>query len=67
MGGHSGVGSPKTATYAGYDAHGFEADENPMMESVDVDLNKHLKPKGFPGGADFNAAQMFDHPLAAAS
>ena len=36
-----------------------------MMDSVDVDLNKHLKPKGFPENTNLNAAQMFDHPLAA--
>ena len=57
------MASPKTA----HEFPGYEAEENPMMESVDVDLNKHLKPKGFPGGAEFNAAQMFDHPLAAAN
>lgn len=37
-------------------------DDNPMMESVEVDLN--MKPMGFPEHANMNSSQIFDHPLA---
>ena len=46
-----------------------------MMDSVEVDL--HLKPKGFPtanmaseavpNSSNLNSAQMFDNPLASSS
>ena len=40
-------------------------EENPMMESVEVDLSKHLKPRGFPtdqANVQMNSSKMFDQP-----
>ena len=47
-----------------------ENEENPMSESVEVDLSKHMQPRGFaenPHQQSMNSAQMFDHPHAASS
>ena len=37
-----------------------------MMESVDIDYNKQLKPRGFPTGGTnnvLNSASIFDHQV----
>ena len=39
-----------------------------LMESVEVELSKVLRPKGFPiENNNMNSALMFDHPHAATS